>query len=110
MTSKCTRSAPAASTASTSSPRRAKSAERIEGAIQDGCTVTAPEGSKVGSGQTRERLAVLLARARNDLGRQARTRWPLVPRQALQIVAHELLVEARRACARGVAVLRPEAR
>src|SRR5690606_25121054 len=34
MTSKWTRSAPAATTASTSAPRRAKSAERIDGAIQ----------------------------------------------------------------------------
>src|ERR1700688_2832022 len=34
MTSKWTRSAPASMTASTSAPRRAKSAERIEGAIQ----------------------------------------------------------------------------
>src|ERR1700719_5079572 len=34
MTSKWTTSAPAAMTASTSAPRRAKSAERIEGAIQ----------------------------------------------------------------------------
>src|SRR6187549_3766846 len=35
MTSKWIRSAPAASTLFTSSPRRAKSADRIEGAIQD---------------------------------------------------------------------------
>src|SRR5579864_5448993 len=34
MTSKCTTSAPAASTASTSAPRRAKSADRIDGAIR----------------------------------------------------------------------------
>src|SRR5512139_202431 len=37
MTSKCTMSAPAASTLRTSSPRRAKSAERMEGAIQGAC-------------------------------------------------------------------------
>src|SRR5690349_5253227 len=34
MTSKCTMSAPAATTASTSSPKRAKFADKIEGAIQ----------------------------------------------------------------------------
>src|SRR6185503_18892506 len=37
MTSKCTMSAPAASTASTSAPSFAKSAERIDGAIQGAC-------------------------------------------------------------------------
>src|SRR5690606_38320615 len=47
ITSKCTQSAPAASTLSTSSPSRAKSAERMEGAMTVGCMV--------GSGWTRGR-------------------------------------------------------
>src|SRR3546814_9727646 len=37
MTSKCTQSAPAARTLSTSSPRRAKSADRMDGAMTVGC-------------------------------------------------------------------------
>src|SRR6202521_1826527 len=106
------RSAPAASTASTSAPSRAKSAERIDGAIQTGsmATVKPIAIDRNSSCQARERFAVLFAGARNDLGRQFRSRRLLVPVEGLQVVAYELLVEARRAHTPAIAVRGPEAR
>ena len=53
---------------------------------------------------------VLLARAPDDFGRQARPGRTLVPVERLEVVAHELLVEARRAASRRVGIRRPEAR
>src|SRR4029077_1530112 len=70
-----------------------------------------PSQSKRNSGgQARERFAVLVAGARDDLGRQFRSRRLLVPVEGLQVVAYELLVEARRAHTRAIAVRGPEAR
>src|SRR5579885_1612533 len=139
MTSKWMMSAPAASTASTSSPRRAKSADRMEGAIQEvaitqvyagsagarNAPVTAaspggwiePIGStrRAGNGapgslrQPGQGFAILLTGAGDDLRRQLRSRRLLVPVESLEIVTHELLVEARRAGAGAVRVGRPEA-
>src|SRR4029077_18718002 len=48
------------------------------------------------SRQACERVAVLFAGARDDLGWQFRSRRLLVPVERLQVVAYELLVEARR--------------
>src|ERR1700736_3682343 len=62
------------------------------------------------SRQARQRLAVFVAGSRDDLGRQIRARRLLVPVEGLQVVAHELLVETRRAHARAIAVRGPEAR
>ena len=53
---------------------------------------------------------VLLAGLGDDLRRQLRPRRLLVPVQRLQVVAHELLVEARRAAAGAVGVRGPEPR
>ena len=47
------------------------------------------------AGEARERLAVLLAGAPDDLRGQLRARRLLVPVEGLQVVAHVLLVEAR---------------
>src|SRR5579871_4842748 len=110
MTSKWTMSAPAAMTASTSAPRRAKSADRIEGAIQGvGMRLSGGRGG-FGPGQARQRLAVLGAGARDDFRGQVGAGRLLVPVERLQVVAHELLVEARRARADAVGVGGPEAR
>src|SRR5579862_9360716 len=110
MTSKWIRSAPAASTASTSSPRRAKSADRIEGAIQAFAMGAKSNRSASAGRQTRERLAVLVAGARDHLRRQLRPGGALVPGERLEVVAHVLLVEARRARADTVGIGGPEAR
>src|SRR3977135_2914031 len=59
------------------------------------------------SRQACERFAVLVARARDDLGWQFRSRRLLVPVECFQVVAYELLVEARRARARAGALTRP---
>ena len=85
---------------STSSPRRAKSAERIEGAIQGARHEASLPDRRWRAGQAGEGLAVLLAGARDHLGGQLRARRRLVPVERLQVVAHELLVVARRAGAR----------
>src|SRR5512146_1377302 len=133
-------SAPAASTASTSSPSRAKSAERMDGAIQGAAmrqvyarsrrqgecaSAAAPVGRgiepirntrRAGDGamasfrQPGEGFAIFLAGAGDDLRRQLRPRSLLVPIEGLQVIAHELLVEARRADAGAVAVGGPEPR
>src|SRR5579862_8741398 len=107
------RSAPASSTASTSAPRRAKSADRIEGAIHASamCAVYPRRvaGGELSGGEPGERLAVLLAGACDHLRRQLRPRGALVPVERLQVVAHVLLVEARRTRADAVGVGRPEA-
>src|SRR5581483_1832699 len=97
-------SAPAASTASTSSPRRAKSADRIDGAIQGVCM------SGLTSGETLQLLTVLLSRADDDIGRECRTRRLFVPIQCLEIIPNKLLVETRRARSDTVRIRRPEAR
>src|SRR5580692_10483949 len=60
--------------------------------------------------KARERLAVLVAGACDDLGRQFRSRCLLVPVERLEIVAYKLFVEARRADALAVAVGGPETR
>ena len=57
-----------------------------------------------------ERLAIVVAGARDDVRRQVRRRRLLVPVQRFQIVAHELLVETRRTDAGFVGGNRPEAR
>src|SRR6187399_621620 len=57
-----------------------------------------------------ERLDVFLARFLNDVVWKGRHRWLLVPANRFQVVAHELLVEARLRTAGGVRVARPEAR
>src|SRR4029077_18564524 len=62
------------------------------------------------SRQACERVAVLFAGARDDLGWQFRSRPLLVAVTRPQGVAYELLVEARRAHARAIAVRGPEAR
>src|SRR5208282_5212766 len=98
------RSAPASSTASTSAPRRAKSADRIEGAIH-----AADMGNSL-RGEPRQCLAILGAAARYHFRRQSGPRRTLVPVERLEIIAHELLVEARRTRAGTVSVGRPEAR
>ena len=54
-------------------------------------------------------LDVALARRRDDLGGQRRRRRGLVPVEAVEVVAHRLLVEARRRDARLPLVGRPEA-
>ncbi len=66
-------------------------------------------GPRRSGGQQFERLAIIIAGARNDLRRQVRRRGFLVPVHGFQIVAHKLLVEARRADA-GPVRPRPEAR
>src|SRR5512146_350392 len=131
-------SAPAASTASTSSPSRAKSAERMEGAIQGVAmrevyadlpvarirppppgrrgrgiepirnTRRAVDGALRSLSQPRQGFAIFLAGAGDDLRRQLRPRSLLVPVERLQIIAHELLVEARGAGAGAVRIGRPE--
>src|SRR5580693_10133952 len=103
------RSAPASSTASTSAPSRAKSAESIEGAIH-GDDMWRVSFSCSRPGQPGERLAILSAGARDDVGRELRSRRALVPVERLEIVAHELLVEAWRALARAISIGGPEAR
>src|SRR5580658_5491693 len=60
--------------------------------------------------QPADGLQVLVSRFRDDVRRQARTRRALVPIETLEIVAHELLVEARRAGAHAIGIGRPEAR
>src|ERR1700680_2653564 len=47
--------------------------------------------------QKPERLAIVIAGARQNVRRQMRRRWFLVPVQRFQVIAHELLVETRRA-------------
>src|SRR6185437_13814624 len=70
-----------------------------------------PGGRAAGSArQAGEGFAILLAGSGDDLRRQLRPRRLLVPVESLEIVAHELLVEARRAGAWPVGVGRPEAR
>src|SRR5215469_1837695 len=110
------RSAPASSTASTSSPSRAKSADRIDGAIHAGSMGTVyPTPIRLClraslTGETRQGFTVLFAGARDHLRGQLRTRRLLVPVERFQVVAHELLVEAGRADPYTVAVRGPKAR
>src|SRR4051794_10805863 len=104
MTSKCTTSAPARRTDSTSSPSFAKLAERMEGAIQAGCM------RRLSAREAGERFAVFFAQARDDVRRQLRAGCFLVPVERFEIVAQELLVEARWTHAGAIGVGRPEAR
>src|SRR5882757_5772170 len=129
--------APALSTASTSSPSRAKSAERMEGAIQGVCMASVyagrPLASEPGgllqqhmlmdpahtcanteqlrrSGQPRQRLEVIGARLLDDVRWQ---RWPrclLLPIQRFEVIAYKLLIEAGRARSNPIGVGRPETR
>src|SRR6266568_1552411 len=65
---------------------------------------------ELAAGQPAKGLDVLLSRFHDDVFRQGRHRWVLVPLDALEIVAHELFVEAGLRSARRVRVGRPEPR
>src|SRR5690606_18791657 len=92
ITSKCTTSAPAASTASTSSPSRAKSADRMDGAIR--CFVMAAKGTSadhqlptIHGHLARERVLAGLERRQLDRG-------PAVDREVArdaEVREHDLL-------------------
>src|SRR5882762_8660471 len=56
-----------------------------------------------------EGCTIVFAGARQDIGREMRSRRLLVPVQRLEIVAHELLVETRRTDPGLVGFHRPEA-
>src|SRR5690606_34813175 len=75
--------------------------------ISSACT--APGTGSGLAGQAGQRLAVFVGGLLADLGRYLRRRCLLVPAGGFQPVAHELLVEARRIAAFGIAVGRPEA-
>src|ERR1700735_5541931 len=62
------------------------------------------------AGQALQGFAVLIAGAGDDLRRQCRAWRTLVPVERFEIVADELLVEARRTDADLVGVGRPESR
>jgi hypothetical protein len=60
--------------------------------------------------QATERFEVFRRRFFDNILRQVRRWWSLVPIQRLQIIAYELFIEARRALADRVFIFRPEAR
>src|SRR5262245_21486527 len=62
------------------------------------------------AGEAAERLHVLVSRSSHDLVWQRGDRRLLVPVNALEVVADELLVEAGLRTARSIAVAGPEAR
>src|SRR5262249_19070517 len=60
-------------------------------------------------GQTAKCFEIFCRRFLDNILRQLRGRWSFVPVKRLKIIAHELLVEARRALLDNVLVLWPKA-
>src|SRR5688572_3560509 len=88
-----------------SSTSRSSRSEIMAAPLPRGCLST-----QVFAGQPAECLDIPVAGARHDVVGQARDRGLFVPPDALEIIADELLVEARLGTAGLVLVARPESR